>query len=69
MKKYGYIIKAEIVSDDNIVKEAFTAYTYPGLVPGNAFGFNNHGLLITCNAVFPKRCNQSSLREYWYNGL
>lgn len=69
MKKYGYIIKAEIVSNNNTVKEAFTAYTYPGLISGNAFGFNNHGLLFTCNAVFPKRCNQSSLRKYEYNVL
>ena len=25
-----------------------------GVLPGNAFGFNDHGLAFTCNALYPK---------------
>ncbi|EDV29046.1 uncharacterized protein TRIADDRAFT_52543 [Trichoplax adhaerens] len=61
VRRYGYIITAEIVLSNDTIKEKFTAYTYPGLISGNAFGFNNHGFLFTCNAVFPRQTNQSAL--------
>eukprot|EP00051_Salpingoeca_urceolata_P004857 m.68270 g.68270 ORF g.68270 m.68270 type:complete len:386 (+) comp13891_c0_seq2:58-1215(+) len=31
----------------------YTAYNYPGVLSGNAFGFNAHGLAFSCNALFP----------------
>lgn len=33
---------------------SFSAYTYPGQLPGGAFGFNSAGVFFSTNAVFPK---------------
>ena len=36
-------------------KPAFTAFCYPGFLPGNAFGFNDAGICISANNVQPCR--------------
>ncbi|MHC4915802.1 MAG: C45 family autoproteolytic acyltransferase/hydrolase [Planctomycetota bacterium] len=35
-------------------KPAFTALVYAGLIPGNAFGFNEHGVCHSINNVCPR---------------
>ncbi|ELU14098.1 hypothetical protein CAPTEDRAFT_220846 [Capitella teleta] len=47
----GYMVNAEITGAS---PHKFTAYAYPGELPGNAFGFNSYGLAITVNALYPK---------------
>ncbi|XP_041376020.1 uncharacterized protein LOC121388648 isoform X2 [Gigantopelta aegis] len=55
VKDRGYLVHA-IIADKQSghVLENFTAYTYPGILPGNAFGFNSHGKVFTVNALYPR---------------
>jgi Acyl-coenzyme A:6-aminopenicillanic acid acyl-transferase len=48
IKSSAYLLRARVQGSD------FMFYTYPGVISGNAFGFNAHGLVLTCNAVFPR---------------
>ncbi|XP_078001144.1 beta-alanyl-dopamine/carcinine hydrolase-like [Glandiceps talaboti] len=51
----GYIIQAHILpSTSNPREEKFTAFSYPGTLPGNTFGINAHGLIFTGNMIFQK---------------
>ena len=49
------------------VEEDFVAFAYAGILPGNAFGFNRHGLSFSTNAIYGKylRENDAALRKYW----
>ena len=60
---YSYLITIEY--QNNI----FTSYCYPGLLAGNTFSHNVHGLVITSNALTPKISNidGSGLARYWIN--
>lgn len=40
---------------------AYTAYTYPLLLAGNAFAINEHGLSISVNALFPQNISVGAL--------
>ncbi|GAB1605323.1 uncharacterized protein LOC115222365 [Argonauta hians] len=59
MEAYAYIACCKI--DDNFVKknvvqdnrEYITSYNYPGFLPGGTFGFNNHGMVFSCNGLYP----------------
>lgn len=51
VKPFGYLLSADI--DEDGVKEQFTAFCYPGILPGRAFGFNMHGLTISVNSLSP----------------
>ncbi|CAH1779713.1 unnamed protein product [Owenia fusiformis] len=56
----GYIVDADIINDRprgrlTVPREQFVAYTYPGTLPGNAFGFTKSGLIITINALYPEK--------------
>jgi hypothetical protein len=44
-----YLVRLEVVG-----KPAFTAFCYPGFLPGNAFGFNSEGVCLSANNVRPK---------------
>eukprot|EP00448_Togula_jolla_P024930 CAMPEP_0170575396 /NCGR_PEP_ID=MMETSP0224-20130122/3841_1 /TAXON_ID=285029 /ORGANISM="Togula jolla, Strain CCCM 725" /LENGTH=332 /DNA_ID=CAMNT_0010898177 /DNA_START=20 /DNA_END=1015 /DNA_ORIENTATION=+ len=48
VQRFAYIVEAQIGLDI-----AFTSYTYPGNLPGNAWSFNEAGVVLTLNAVFP----------------
>jgi hypothetical protein len=48
IKSYAYLLKLNIIGQPSI-----TAYTYPGMIPGNAFGFNSYGTIITTNSESP----------------
>ncbi|XP_035686378.1 uncharacterized protein LOC118422742 [Branchiostoma floridae] len=47
--------------------EYFTAYTYPGHLPGCAFGHNLNGMVFTVNAVFPKNIQPNKQVRYMLN--
>lgn len=48
----GAIFQQTTLTDDG--QAAYSAYTYPLLLAGNAFSTNQHGLAISVNALFPK---------------
>lgn len=48
IKNYAYLLKLNIIG-----QPSFVAYTYPGMIPGNAFGFNQYGTIITTNSNLP----------------
>jgi hypothetical protein len=59
-QNHTYMVKARIYSNDStdgVLLEEFVAYTYAGSVAGKAFMWNSHGLLFSCNALFPKMPN------------
>lgn len=41
----------------------------PGEIPGNAFGFNQHGLTITVNGLYPKTVLPKRTREFYQQHL
>ncbi len=47
-KEHAYLVTVNV--RDGV---SYTAYTYPGVLAGNAFGFNSHGIVITTNSVPP----------------
>lgn len=52
-KGNGYMVQARIVSDTD-KEEFFMSYCHPGCLPGNAFAFNQNGVIISGNALYPK---------------
>ncbi|GAB6020421.1 hypothetical protein CHUAL_003116 [Chamberlinius hualienensis] len=50
----GYVVAATVTNDKNDAINGIWAFCYPGTIPGNAFGFNSQGLVITANALYPK---------------
>ncbi|XP_077993557.1 beta-alanyl-dopamine/carcinine hydrolase-like [Glandiceps talaboti] len=65
---YGYLVDAHIVDPDgHYPEERFTSFTYPGYLPGNAFGFNSAGMVLTMNAVFPKEVETTMIPRYITN--
>jgi len=57
----AYLLHVEIKEGQSV--ENFTAYTYPGVLPGIAFGFNEH-LAVSMNAVYPKEANIAAGRIF-----
>lgn len=43
---------------------AFTALCYPGFLPGNAFGYNELGVLHTVNDVIPRQVRLGLARQF-----
>ncbi|KAL3854886.1 hypothetical protein ACJMK2_014122 [Sinanodonta woodiana] len=62
----SYIVSAHIIDQESnagIVKnteEHFTAFSYPGFLPGYAFGFNKHGMVFSINELCPKKASVGS---------
>ncbi|XP_070579246.1 beta-alanyl-dopamine/carcinine hydrolase-like [Ptychodera flava] len=53
--KNGYIVHAHIQpSDSNPREEQFVCYCDPGMLPGNTFAVNAHGIGISGNNLFQK---------------
>ncbi|XP_070578281.1 beta-alanyl-dopamine/carcinine hydrolase-like isoform X2 [Ptychodera flava] len=51
----GYIVHAHIQpSDSNPREEQFVCYCDPGMLPGNTFAVNSHGIGISGNILFQK---------------
>ncbi|CAH1230212.1 Hypp288 [Branchiostoma lanceolatum] len=73
VKEHAYLIHAQI-SPYKLPNgaqigdwEYFTAYTYPGHLPGCAFGHNLQGMVFTVNAVFPKNVQPNKQVRYMLN--
>ncbi|XP_069135522.1 beta-alanyl-dopamine/carcinine hydrolase-like [Argopecten irradians] len=64
-KNFGYIISAHITEDD--INEKFTAFSYPGSLPGNTFAFNYHGMVFACNGLYPKTAISGATPRYFLN--
>ena len=60
MRNNSYVLDARF--DDG---EHVTAYTYPGNIPGNAWGFNRYGLVFSTNGLYPKKVFVGGLGRYW----
>jgi len=60
----GYLLRVE---PDAAVP--FTALCYPGFLPGNAFGFNDHGLCFAVNNVRPRRLREGLGRHFLARSL
>ncbi|XP_013410379.1 uncharacterized protein LOC106173713 [Lingula anatina] len=68
MQNFCYILQVTIVSEksgDEV--ENFTAFAYPGCLPGNAFGFNVHGLVFTANYVPQVWVSDNAIPRRVYN--
>lgn len=65
MKPYGYLLSADI--EDDGVKEEFSAFYYPGYLPGCAFGFNVHGLTISVDGLYPDKITRNSPGRIFLN--
>lgn len=44
-----YVVRAKVDGDGS-----FNVLSYPGFLPGNAFGFNDYGVMHTINALSPR---------------
>ncbi|XP_070574451.1 beta-alanyl-dopamine/carcinine hydrolase-like [Ptychodera flava] len=70
IKDYGYIIDAHIIDPTgHYPEEKFTAFSYPGILPGNAFGFNSAGMIFSINAVFPVNVVEAAIPRYITNRM
>ncbi len=59
-----YAVRAQV--DE---QPAFTALCYPGFLPGNAFGFNEAGVLHTVDAVSPRQVRVGLGRHFLARSL
>ncbi|XP_045616266.1 beta-alanyl-dopamine/carcinine hydrolase [Procambarus clarkii] len=50
----AHITEAEPQGKWGIRSEGFTAYCYPGHLPGYCMGYNHHGLVYSINALYPQ---------------
>jgi hypothetical protein len=58
---YGNMFVVRVVVDDC---PTFTALSYPGFLPGNAFGFNEFGILHSINNVAPRPVKVGVARHF-----
>lgn len=63
-KGRSYLIRVEPSHD-----VAFTALCYPGFLPGNAFGCNDHGLCFSVNNVRPRQVQDGVGRHFMARSL
>ncbi|KAK6185935.1 hypothetical protein SNE40_008064 [Patella caerulea] len=67
IKDRAYFVNATIVDKNGNIVENFMAYTYPGYLPGNAFGFTMSGLIMSVNALSPKAFGDQKLPRNYVN--
>ena len=62
----GYFVHARVTGASGAAVEEFTHYCYPGILCGDAYGFNSNGVVMTQNALFPSDVNLETwaIREY-----
>merc|ERR1712241_650359 len=51
VKPFVYVVIYFATNTANFVPIA--GFVYPGMIPGSALTFNNHGIVYTQNAMFP----------------
>eukprot|EP00058_Branchiostoma_floridae_P018824 XP_002604313.1 hypothetical protein BRAFLDRAFT_125264 [Branchiostoma floridae] len=75
VKDLGYVVVAnidpyELPNGDIIPAESFTAFCYPGLLAGNAYSFNLHGLCSSGNFQMAKCVEREKIRSHpWKDEL
>ncbi|XP_077989942.1 beta-alanyl-dopamine/carcinine hydrolase-like [Glandiceps talaboti] len=58
----GYLVGVHIKSQDaNTKEEKFISYCTPGELPGYTFGFNQHGVAMTCNTLVQKNYTDNAI--------
>ncbi|GAU94726.1 hypothetical protein RvY_06449 [Ramazzottius varieornatus] len=67
MKAHSYLVSAEILSENGTIVEKFTAFAYPGVLPGNAFSFNHAGVIFTANSESPITVPTDKIPRYVMN--
>jgi hypothetical protein len=67
VRDYAFLVEVRLLDAKNKTVEAFTAYNYPGMLPGNGFGFNQHGIAHSVNAVYPKQLRTDGVGRYYIN--
>eukprot|EP01087_Luapelamoeba_hula_P007378 TRINITY_DN1810_c0_g1_i2.p1 TRINITY_DN1810_c0_g1~~TRINITY_DN1810_c0_g1_i2.p1 ORF type:complete len:392 (+),score=56.25 TRINITY_DN1810_c0_g1_i2:46-1221(+) len=65
VKEYGYILSVNITPSNGPAQQ-YTAFTYPGMLSGNAFGWNKH-IAFSCNALFPLAINMGGIGRSFIN--
>lgn len=65
---YLYMINAN-VQLDNATSVNFTGMSYPGLLTGNAFAFNEHGLALSSNALSPQGGSLVGIPRYFFKHM
>lgn len=63
-KEYIYLVRANITG-----KPAFVALSYPGFLCGNAFGFNEEGIVFSCDNVRPVESRVGAGRHFLARSL
>ena len=63
---WGHMYVVTVNPDDG---PAFSALSYPGFLPGNAFGFNQAGILHTVNHVAPRPIQVGASRHFLARSL
>ena len=58
---YGNMFVVRVAVDD---RPTFNALCYPGFLPGNAFGFNEFGILHSVNHVAPRQVKVGMARHF-----
>lgn len=68
--KTAYLLTCKIFSSDfngrKAPNEEFTAYSYPGQIPGNAFSYNAKGFAFGVNALYPKIISLTRTRKFYF---
>ncbi|XP_055343765.1 beta-alanyl-dopamine/carcinine hydrolase-like [Paramacrobiotus metropolitanus] len=67
MKARSYMVSAEILAENGTLLEKFTAFSYPGCLPGNAFSFNRAGIIFTVNSESPIEIPTNKIPRYIMN--
>ncbi|KAK3580208.1 hypothetical protein CHS0354_017993 [Potamilus streckersoni] len=73
IRPYGYLVNVNVIepgAKSGTVKcneEHFFAFSYPGTLPGNAFGCNKHGLIFSINSLSAKNACLGSPTRYLIN--
>ncbi|CAL1532154.1 unnamed protein product [Lymnaea stagnalis] len=68
IKPFGYLVSFQILQDNlEEEEETFTAYCYPGVLPGTAFSFNRHGMVFSVNGLYPDFISETSPPRMFIN--
>lgn len=58
-----YILCAEIIDDNGDKLEKFRTIAYAGQLPGFSMGYNEHGLIFSINALYPRIVQLNKTRK------
>ncbi|XP_078697940.1 beta-alanyl-dopamine/carcinine hydrolase-like [Branchiostoma floridae x Branchiostoma belcheri] len=72
IQKLGYVLVANVKpyrlpNGDVLPEENFTAFCYPGVLPGVAYGYNSHGVCFSTNALLAKTLKCDRIVRHFLN--